>query len=93
MFAWTTYWSETEVPGVGDQYNIVNPYTGDVHLYVKSVDVELGILETVAFDGYMANGRPRPILRYGKLVTHARIVHFDVVDKRSGTVLYRVRKG
>jgi hypothetical protein len=78
---------------VGDLYNIVDPRTGLCYPYVKSIDIELGILEEVVFNGYMDNGRPRPVLKYGRILTHARITSFDVIHKKTGAVLYSVRKG
>ena len=93
MFSWNHYWSETSIPGIGEQYNIIDPRTGHVYPYVKSVDLELGILEEAFFAGYMKSGRPRPILRHGKILTKTRICSFDVVDKKSGVVLYKVRQG
>ncbi len=93
MFAWASYWSEAAIPGVGDAYDIVDPFTGWVYPYVKSIDWELGILEEVMFAGYMANGRPRPILRYGKILTRTRITSFDIRHKKSGVVVRSIRKG
>jgi hypothetical protein len=92
MFGRVTYWSENEIPGVGDHYDVVDPYTKEILPYVKSVDLELGIVEEVLFDGFMENGRPRPRIKYGRPVTRTRQMHFDLIEKRSRVVVYRIRR-
>lgn len=92
MFGWASYWSENSIPGIRDQYDIVDPYTKLVYPYIKSVDIELGIVEEVLYDGFMLNGRPRPRIKHGRVVTRTKMIPFDVVHKKSGETLYRVRR-
>ena len=86
------YISATSHPDLIDRLSVVDPFTGVSFPYVKSVDTDLGIIEEVLFDGVMSNGRLRPRLMWGRVMTKTRFAIFDVVNRDTGEVLYRCRR-